>query len=646
MPEHDNTANQASSARDSDERQLVVFRLSEEEFGLEIDKVKEIVRLPDLTPVPRAPDYIAGICNLRGNVLPVIDTRVRFSMEARKDTEHTRLLVVETQGGVHSGLIVDSMREVMRLNYARVEAPPAVCKGVDREFLTGVVKMDDGKRLILILNLNEVLFADNETLTDKQHESSSFRKQELGTGKEEKISEEYLVSFWVANDEYAFDISKVREIIKISGMTAIPNVPGYVKGLFTIRNQLMPIIDLRELLGLPSLISERHAMIDKAVKEHQTWADRLLHVLKSGAHFTGTLKAKETVFGKWLENYNTSGTEVEQVVRTLKRARTELFGYAAAASEADKKERKIALFEENVAPKLLIISDIFSELREVMTRNILEDQRALVIESKNMTIGYLVDRVDEVLRIPKNVIDETPLMARSERKEIKAVARLDQGERLIMIMDESALTSSEASEIVSDMNIESDAGKTLAQESMDEEQVVTFTINTEEYAIRIMQVQEINRITDITAVPKAPYCIEGMTNLRGQVIPVLNIRRLFGLEDRKADDQTRIIFCSMDGNKTGILVDQVSEVLRLSRQNIIQTPQIVTSESNQYMEAICKIDDGKRLAILLDLKKILDKEELKNVTGVTKNPEPKEPQTSVAVKEKAKPDKKAVKKKK
>ena len=85
-------------------------------------------------------------------------------------------------------------------------------------------------------------------------------------------------------------------------------------------------------------------------------------------------------------------------------------------------------------------------------------------------------------------------------------------------------------------------------------------------------------------------------------------------------------------------------MLRLSRQNIIQTPQIVTSESNPYMQAICKIDNGKRLAILLDLKKILDKEELKHLAGATDHPEPKE--LAVPVPAKEKPYKKAVKKKK
>jgi len=180
-----------------------------------------------------------------------------------------------------------------------------------------------------------------------------------------------------------------------------------------------------------------------------------------------------------------------------------------------------------------------------------------VVESDSITIGYLVDWVDEVLRIPKTVIDETPAVASSDRNEVKAVAKLDKGERLIMIMDESALVSLETSRLLSDQIQKEKEGdeerardtkeRSLAQQSMDEDQLVTFTINTEEYGIRIMQVQEINRITEITSVPRAPYFVDGMTNLRGNVIPVINIRKLFDLEDREVDDRARVIIVDIGG---------------------------------------------------------------------------------------------------
>lgn len=614
----------------SDEKQLVVFRLVEEEFGVEIERVKEIVRLPDITPIPRSPDYVAGICNLRGNVLPVIDTRTRFSLENREATDHTRLLVVETSGS-QTSLVVDSVREVMRMQGAQEEPPPPVCRGIDRQFLSGVVKVDQGERLILKLDLNEVILVDMETHAGEGGGASGQAESEgeVSGGREEEIVEEdQLVSFKVAEDEYAFDIDKVSEIIKISEITAVPNVPGYVKGLGTIRNHLLPIIDLRELLGLPSLISERGKVIDNAVEEHRRWAENLAHVLEAGTHFTGALNAKETPFGTWLENYKTSSVEVETTIKQLKKQCTNLFSAAAEVlgKRKQSKESALAFFQDTIPPQLEIVIDTLDKFKSVMERFMLEDQRALVVKSETMSVGYLVDWVDEVLRIPRSVIDKTPAMASSEQKEIKAVAKLDKGERLIMIMDESALVSSETSRVISDQMKKNGASakakdqeeeKSLAQQSLDEEQLVTFTINKEEYGIQIMQVQEINRLSDVTTVPRAPYFVDGMTNLRGNVIPVINVRKLFALEDRGADDRTRIIIVDIGGNKTGLRVDQVNEVLRLEKRNIVKTPNVVISGgANRYMEGVCKIDGGKRMVVLLNVEKILDEEELRRLSEV------------------------------
>jgi len=573
------------------------------------------------------------ICNLRGNVLPVIDTRTRFSMKQQNATDHTRLLVLDS-GGSQTSLIVDSVREVMRMNYSHVEPPPAVCKGIDREFLSGVVKVDNGKRLILMLNLNEVVSVDMDSSGIAKDEKFLSRESEKKKLKEDKASEEQqLVSFRVADDEYGFDIAKVQEILRLSDITSVPNVPSYVKGLFTIRNNLLPILDLREMLGLPTLISDRNEVIDKAVKEHSEWVKNLKHVLDAEKHFTGGVNAKETPFGLWLENYKTSSVELEAIVKRLKKARANLYstGSRILDTRTEDKASAISLFNEKVQSLLSIVLDILSQFKESVSQHILEDQRALVVESDTMTIGYLVDWVDEVIRVPRSVIDETPFIASSDRKELKAVAKLEKGERLIMIMDESALVSRETTRLLSDMKSRAgdkeDAGgkKTLAQQSIDEVQLVTFSINTEEYGIKIMQVQEINRISEITAVPRSPYFIDGMTNLRGNVIPVISIRKLFGLKDKPVDDRTRIIIVDLGGNKTGLRVDQVNEVLRFERQDIEKTPSVVISKGiNTYMQGVCKINNGKRIVILLDVEKILNEEELRRLSKITESSEPKE----------------------
>ena len=608
----------------SDEGQCVVFQLSEEEFALDINRVKEIVRLPDITPVPRSPQFVSGICNLRGSVLPVIDTRTRFSMAAGEVTDHTRLLVVES-GGVQTSLLVDQVREVLRIKSALVEPPPAVCRGVDKEFLTGVVKMDDGERLIMMLNLNELIAVDLSKTNHNKGGASVVKTQDEAIGEQkEAAEEEQLVSFRVADDEYAFDIAKVSEILKVSHISAVPNVPEYVLGLFTIRNHLLPILDMRGLLGLPSMISERHQMLTKAMDAEETWCQALLSAFDSGNRFTGSLNAKKTPFGAWLETYNTSSVELELIAKRIKRERADLYGAGSRLVESMEQmtdEEKLRRKEQLLALSSVVKNSI-GELKETMVDHIQEDQRTMVVESDTMTIGFLVDWVDEVLRIPKSVIDKTPAMAASRKKELKSVAKLNDGERLIMIMDESALVSGETREMLSD--IQSGAGadtrtgksaeKSMTEQRIDEEQMVTFTIDNEEYGIPIMQVQEINRISEITHIPRAPHFIDGMTNLRGNVIPVINVRRLFDLDEKAVDDRTRIIIVDINGNRTGLRVDQVNEVLRLSSQNIEETPSIVTEESTRrLMQGICNIEDGKRMIVLLNASEILNRDELENL---------------------------------
>ncbi len=628
----------ADMADMADEGQLVVFRLFGEEFGVRIDRVREIVRPPEMTPIPRAPDYVAGLCNLRGNVLPVIDTRVRFGMAAAEATDHTRLLVVES-GGDSTGLIVDSMREVMRLRDARIEPPPAACRAVDREFLSGVVKVDAGRRLIMVLNLNEVLAVDapgNGQSAAGGAAMTGGGAAEAGPGNDAEgedragAAEEQLVSFRLAGEVYAFDIRHVSEIIKISGITRAPNAPAGVRGLFTIRDQLLPIIDLREILGLPTLASERSAVVAAAAREHQEWFDSLDHALAANRPFSGATVAKETPFGKWLEAYNSSSIAVEGLIKRLKRARADLFTAAGRllrnqrrdGDETPSREQ----FREQGGALLAVVLDLLAGLESTMAENLLMDQRALVVRGNGMSVGYLVDWVDEVLRIPRSVIDEAPGLAASERGELRAVAKLNNGEKLIMIMDESALISGETGRAISEIKARAGGEATggdaaeasvqgrAAQEVIDEVQLVTFTIDREEYAIPIMQVREINRASAITAVPRAPFFVDGMTNLRGNVLPVLNIRKLFGLADRESDDRTRIIIVDMDGGRTGLRVDQVNEVLRLSRRQIEKTPSVVVSGgANHFMEGVCKIDGGRRIVVLLDVGKVLDADQLRQM---------------------------------
>ncbi len=136
-------------------------------------------------------------------------------------------------------------------------------------------------------------------------------------------------------------------------------------------------------------------------------------------------------------------------------------------------------------------------------------------------------------------------------------------------------------------------------------QLVTFTLGTEEYAIDILNVQEINRITEITKVPNSPDYVEGVINLRGKVIPVINLRRKFNFEQKVTDDNSRIIIVEIQGVTNGLVVDSVLEVLRIPLDSVEDTPPMSVELNSHFISGIAKLDN--RLIILIELDKLMGK---------------------------------------
>ena len=142
-----------STSRWDAEEQLVVFHLGPEAYGVQIAAVREIITLQPVTRVPHTPDYVEGVINLRGRVIPVIDLRRRLGLAAGERDRMTRIVVVEGDGGV-IGMVVDAVSEVLTVSGEQVE-PPAPYAGVDVEYVRGIAKVGD--RLVILLDLDRVL---------------------------------------------------------------------------------------------------------------------------------------------------------------------------------------------------------------------------------------------------------------------------------------------------------------------------------------------------------------------------------------------------------------------------------------------------------------------------------------------------------
>ena len=175
----------ARMQKQEEEIQLVVFKLGEEELGVNIHQVREIVRLVPITPIPRAPEFIEGVVNLRGQVLAVMDLAKRLDIPSKPRSEKTRIVVVELENNA-VGMIVDEVSEVLRIPTSKVEKTPQLIESeISQRYITGVGKLKD--RLLILIDLVAILSAEElEHVRKIEQRVSSEEKKETSQKEETK----------------------------------------------------------------------------------------------------------------------------------------------------------------------------------------------------------------------------------------------------------------------------------------------------------------------------------------------------------------------------------------------------------------------------------------------------------------------------
>ncbi len=168
MKEHTGAANRAGGYGVEREGKYLTFSLGEEEYGIGILKVKEIIGMMKITPVPQTPEFVKGVINLRGKVIPVIDLRLRFGMDENGYTDRTCIVVVEidgTGGKLHIGVVVDSVSEVLNIKGGDIEDTPSFGTTLNTEYILGMAKTGGGVKILLeidrVLSSSELGLLDN-----------------------------------------------------------------------------------------------------------------------------------------------------------------------------------------------------------------------------------------------------------------------------------------------------------------------------------------------------------------------------------------------------------------------------------------------------------------------------------------------------
>jgi len=256
-----------------------------------------------------------------------------------------------------------------------------------------------------------------------------------------------------------------------------------------------------------------------------------------------------------------------------------------------------------------------------------EQQRIVVVAMPDgARVGLITDAVKEVISVPRSQVEDMPavLSRDAQLHELSAICRLEGGKRLVSVIAadrllgstavREALALEQSSRVDGDADVRNDVTSHDSQRGSgiagdDDTQVVIFRLGAEEFGVPIMSVQEIVRVPEsLTRVPKTPPWVEGVINLRGTVLPVVDQRARFGMPVIERQEGQRIMVYTLNGVRTGFIVDSVAEVLRIPRDAIEPSPQL-SAEQNRLISRLAKLDGDRRLVMLIEPAQLLQAHE-------------------------------------
>ncbi len=246
---------------DEDENihQVVSFNLDIQEFALEVSEIKEIVRYPDeIYHVPDTDECFMGIINYRGETLAIVNLNKMLGLKSNHDPEQSRILVATCfyeENIYEVGLVVDRVCEIFKVSENEWDPLPDLLQNSsDQKDIRAVCRLENGKRLVSVLSLKDMMkhpaMEIAISMSQEYKESSMEDKQKQETMEEDEIQ---LVVFRLKDEEYGILIENIQEIILVpEEINIVPKTPEYIEGMINLRGRVLPVMDMRKRLGLPS----------------------------------------------------------------------------------------------------------------------------------------------------------------------------------------------------------------------------------------------------------------------------------------------------------------------------------------------------------------------------------------------------------
>lgn len=227
---------------------VVVVTLQGHEQAIEVDLVEEIIKSPHVSPLIKAPFFVEGVMRLRGKIVPVVDLKKAIKLVGEFKTAKEPVVVLVRIWGKRIGFKVDSVLELVTIPVSSIEPPKSILGGVDSRFMKGLTYLED--RLLAILDL-EAMLSENQEMILRDDDSLGLA-EELNKHEEsvDKLTTRRIISFVLDTEIFGADMGSVAEIMEMTEIMPVPNVPEFVSGLINLRGDIVPVIDLRTLFRL------------------------------------------------------------------------------------------------------------------------------------------------------------------------------------------------------------------------------------------------------------------------------------------------------------------------------------------------------------------------------------------------------------
>lgn len=473
-------------------RRFLTFRHDGSLYALPAEHVLEVIHVPAVAHVPYSPPALLGVANLRGAVLPLVGLQGLLGAEGHHAVTATKAIVLDA--GSRLALAVESVDALVAVAAGAVEMRESELGARDGELLRGAFRSARHDQVAKILDIHALLAAAFPQQVRPQRRSHGRAASGESEERAAAARPTMLVTFEVAEQEFALELESVQEILPAPAVVAIvPRAETLVLGVTSLRDRLLPLLSLRGLLGFPP----------------------------------------------------------------------------APASDGREK--------------------------------------VVVAHVGGAQVGLVADRARSILAAEAAAIDALPsvLAARTGgESRVKAVYRGDRGGRLVSILSAEQLFREDVMRRLGD-RMQNESAEPTAGASAADQAFLVFRLGHDEFGLPIDAVDEVGEVpAKITRLPKTPKFLEGVVNLRGEVLPVVDQRRRFDMPSAEHAARRRLVVVRTERHRAALIVDGVSDVLRVPAASVEPPPEL-TEQIARLVRGVINLDRAQRIVLVLDPAELL-----------------------------------------